>query len=68
VELILLACLITTPDACHEERVRISMERTSRRACIVGAPPLLAQWSLTHPAWRVARWRCGVAGAEGHRI
>jgi hypothetical protein len=67
-ELILLACLIGPPNTCQEERLRFSMEPLSGRACMVGAPPLLAQWSSTHPAWRVARWRCGVAGAEGYRI
>jgi hypothetical protein len=67
-ELIVLACLIVSPDSCHEERLRFSMEPVAGKVCVVGAPPLLAQWSLTHPAWRVARWRCGIAGAEGHRI
>ena len=68
VELIVLACLIAAPHTCHEERVRVSMEPISGQACIVGAPPLLAQWSMSHPTWRVARWRCGVAGAGGYRI
>jgi hypothetical protein len=67
-ELIVLACLIATPDRCQEDRLRFSMEPISGHACMVGAPPLLAQWSLTHPTWRVARWRCGIAGAEGYRI
>jgi hypothetical protein len=68
VELILLACLVATPNTCHEERVRVSMEPISGQACMLGAPPLIAQWSMTHPAWRVARWRCGIAGADGYRI
>jgi hypothetical protein len=68
VELIVLACLITSPGNCHEERVRFSMEPVAGQACMVGAPPLLAQWSMAHPALRVARWRCGIAGAEGYRI
>ena len=67
-ELILLACLIGPPNTCQEERVRFSMEPLAGRACLVSAPPLLAQWSMTHPAWRVTRWRCGIAGAEGYRI
>ena len=67
-ELIVLACLIVTPDSCHEERVRFSMEPVAGHACMVGAPAILAQWSVLHPALRVARWRCGIAGAEGYRI
>ncbi len=68
VELILVACLIMAPDTCQEERVRVSMEPLPGHACMAGAPPLIAQWSTSHPAWRVARWRCGIAGAEGYRI
>jgi hypothetical protein len=37
-KLILLACLIATPDTCQEERVRVSMERIAGHACMVGAP------------------------------
>jgi len=68
VELIVLACLIAIPDNCHEEHLRFSMEPVAGQACMVGAPPLLAQWSMTRPAWRVARWRCGIPGAEGYGI
>lgn len=68
VELIVLVCLIALPESCHEERVHFSMEPIAGRACMVGAPPILAQWSMEHPAWRVARWRCGIPGAEGYRI
>ena len=50
------------------EAMRVSMEPMPGHACMAGAPPLIAQWSTTHPAWRVARWRCGIAGAEGYRI
>jgi hypothetical protein len=67
-ELILLACLIAPPDTCQEERVRVSMEPIAGHACMVGAPPLIAEWSMAHPAWRIARWRCGIAGAEGYPI
>lgn len=68
VELIVLVCLIGPPNTCQEERLRFSMEPIAGNACMVGAPPLLAQWSLAHPAWRVARWRCGIPGTEGYRI
>ena len=68
VELIVLACLIAVPENCHEEHLRFSMEPVAGQACMVGAPPLLAQWSMSRPAWRVARWRCGIPGAEGYGI
>ena len=67
-ELIVLACLIATPANCQEDRWRFSMEPTASQTCLMGAPPLIAQWSAAHPGWRVTRWKCGVAGASGHNI
>ena len=67
-ELILIACLLASPNACREERVRVSMEPITGQACMMNAPPLIAQWAEMRPAWRVARWRCGIAGAEGYSI
>jgi hypothetical protein len=67
-EIIVLACLIAAPNLCHEEHLHFSMEPIANRTCALGAPPLIAQWSTTRPAWRVARWRCGIPGAEGHQI
>lgn len=67
-ELVLLVCLTAAPQTCHEERVRFSMEPMASHACAVTAPPLVAQWADARPALRIARWRCGVPGAEGYRI
>ncbi|MEJ1160830.1 hypothetical protein [Prosthecomicrobium sp. N25] len=67
-ELILAVCLLTSPENCREERLTISMEETAPMQCMIGAQTIIAEWSQTHPKWKVARWRCGVPGREGFRI
>ncbi len=61
-ELILLVCLIGAPQQCREEYLPVSLEPIPQLRCLMGAQPIIAQWSGVHPKWRVTRWRCGVAG------
>ena len=28
-------------------------------ACLLAGPGIAAEWSATHPKWRVTGWRCG---------
>ena len=56
IELLFVACLSTAPDQC-EERSMIFTDVTPM-ACMMGAQPELAKWAATHPAFRVAGWKC----------
>jgi hypothetical protein len=67
-ELILAVCMLTSPESCREERLTISMEQTAPTQCMIGAQPIIAEWTQTHPKWKVEKWRCGPAGREGFRI
>jgi hypothetical protein len=67
-ELVLSICLLTSPGDCREERISISMEQTAPMQCMIGAQPMIAEWTNTHPKWKVAKWRCGPAGFDGQRI
>jgi hypothetical protein len=67
VELIVVACLIAAPQECREHRVRLAMQDGEAAHCVRASPPRLAQWSETHPAWRVKSWRCATA-ADGETI
>jgi hypothetical protein len=31
---------------------------------MMGAQPRMAEWTNTHPGWRVARWKCVPAELE----
>ncbi|MCJ8144192.1 hypothetical protein MKI84_14820 [Ancylobacter sp. A5.8] len=68
-ELILSICLITNPGTCREEAVSVNLEQpTIPVQCMMGALPVIAEWSESHPKWRVTKWRCGRPGAGGREI
>jgi hypothetical protein len=64
VDLILLACTLANPGACHEYHV-LFQTSGSLQSCMTQAQPYLAQWAGEHPNFRVARWRCAWPDQEG---
>lgn len=60
-DLVLMVCLLASPETCREEHVAIGYEQADPRMCMAGAVPVIAEWSETNPDWRVARWKCGRA-------
>jgi hypothetical protein len=68
-ELILSICLIASPGTCKEEAVSLNVELPPIPIqCMMGAMPVIAEWSETHPKWKVTKWRCGRPGAAGREI
>ncbi len=68
-ELILSICLIASPGTCREEAVSVGLEQAPLpQQCVMGAMPVIAEWSETHPKWRVTKWRCGRPGSAGRDI
>ena len=66
-ELVLFVCLISAPQQCREEVLGMGAEPARQLACMWSAVPIIAQWSGTHPKWRVARWRCSLPEIEGRK-
>lgn len=64
VDLIVLVCALSSPNACHEQHLLVQ-SNGSLRACVMQAQPYLAQWSDTHPGYRIARYRCEWPDQEG---
>ena len=60
-DLVLLVCLASSPQTCREERVLVSYDQFDARMCMMGAAPVIAEWTEGHPEWQVARWKCGSA-------
>lgn len=58
IELLFTACLSHDPDICLQ-RSLVYVDVTPM-ACIAGAQPELAKWSVAHPGYRIADWRCQV--------
>lgn len=53
-----VACLQGAPDTCEERNLMFGETMTPYH-CLMQAQPRLAEWSNTHPGWRIASWRCG---------
>jgi hypothetical protein len=66
IDLILLACSLSNPTACHEYHVMFQ-SAGSLRACTMRAEPYLAQWIGEHPNFRIARWHCAWPDGEGEK-
>lgn len=62
-DLILIACLLSAPADCREDRIALS-EDAPPLVCILRAQVFLAEWRAAHPKYRVERWRCVPAGAN----
>lgn len=54
--LVLIVCLSTTPDVCHEERPLVDL--ASPMGCLLLGERIGADWIAEHPKWRLDRWRC----------
>lgn len=66
IDLILLACSLASPGACHEYHV-LFQSAESLQNCTMNAPPYIAQWTEEHPNFRVTRWRCAWPDQEGQK-
>jgi hypothetical protein len=66
VDLILLACALTNPSACHEYHV-LFQSSGSLRSCVMKAEPYLAQWAGEHPGLLIKRWRCAWPDQEDEK-
>lgn len=66
--LIFLVCLISSPGTCREERFSFAFEAANDLGCMMVAQPKMAEWTNTHPEWRVARWKCIPQGLDDREI
>lgn len=68
-ELILSICLVASPGTCREEALSVSVEKLREpMQCLMMAVPTIAEWSETHPKWKVLKWRCASPGVAGRDI
>lgn len=56
IELAFVACLSAAPLTCEPQSLLYT--DISPMTCALRAQPALAHWVETHPAYRIARWRC----------
>jgi len=66
IELVLIVCLATAPDACREERP--GFEGLSMMSCVMQGQALAVRWLADHPTLTLSRWRCAPASARQEPI
>lgn len=57
VTLVLTVCLLSAPERCREEVLRLE-NTASVTQCMYRSVMYIAEWSEQHPALRVKRWYC----------
>ncbi|WP_083338304.1 hypothetical protein [Ensifer sp. LCM 4579] len=57
VTLILTVCLLSAPERCREEALRLE-DTASVTQCMFRSVMHIAAWSEQHPALRVKKWHC----------
>lgn len=57
-EVVLLVCLVTQPDACEERYIPVENSGTLA-ACMWQSQPYIAEWSAAHPKYTIKKWHCG---------
>jgi hypothetical protein len=62
ITLVLIVCLSSTPNVCHEERPPIDV--ASPMACLMQGQIIAAEWVDEHPKWQLNGWRCQVGPRE----
>jgi hypothetical protein len=65
IKIIAVLCSLSSPATCHEQTVTTSdFAGISMQSCLMGAPQL-ADWMKSHPAERLAAWRCVIGERDG---
>ena len=62
VELVLVACLLKSPERCETFRIPFAAEMPTPQ-CVWQAQMQVAQWAGANPDWVVRRVRCEMPGA-----
>ena len=67
IELVVAACLYSSPADCREFHFQFVDERSLNR-CLSHAQPYMANWASSHPQWRIVRWNCAYGKSDEHEI
>lgn len=56
IQLVFIACLISSPADCESKSLVFT--EVSPMSCLMRAQPQLAEWTESHPKWKVTGWHC----------
>lgn len=63
IEIAAAACMISAPERCRDVRLVFEAENVTAFACMMNGQTQLAQWTVSHPNWRITRFTCRQAGS-----
>lgn len=59
IALLFVVCLADDPDNCQQKNLLFADHQLTPMACMMQAQTRLAEWSASHPQWRIGKWQCG---------
>lgn len=62
IELVFAVCMIDQPSQCKDVYLNFAANSVTPQQCMMNGQIEMAKWLGEHPNWRIAKWRCGVAG------
>lgn len=62
IEIAAAVCLITSPERCRDITLTFDADSVTPFTCMMNGQLGLAQWTETHPNWRIVRFTCRPAG------
>lgn len=65
IEIAAAACLISAPERCRDVSLVLEANNAASFSCMFEGQLRLAQWTTTHPNWRITRFTCREAGTVG---
>jgi hypothetical protein len=63
IALILTVCAVSNATDCRDETFYFE-SNGSVVSCMFEAQPYIAEWSATHPKWKVKAWKCDTPSNE----
>lgn len=63
IEIAAAACLISAPEHCRDVSLTFEAENLTANACMTSGQIHLAEWTNSHPNWRITRFTCRQAGS-----
>ena len=63
VELVVLACLLATPDYCEEFHLPFLRPMAMGECLVQSSTVQVVQWANEHPSWTIKKWTCGAPRA-----
>ena len=58
-ELIISACMISSPQTCKDIHLTYMDKIATPFQCMRYGQPEMAKWSVTNPDWNIKKFRCG---------